>query len=186
MGYCAEPFWVRLPYTLIGTGTVGQVGELVKHLGGNKVLIVTDPGVVQAGLLEKVKQPLEKEGIESGVFDNCEPDCPVNVAHYCASKFAVIGITQSLARELGQYDINVNAVCPGIVRTAMWEVLLDARSKRQELPREQVWDTWMEQTPLKRPQTPEDMANVVLFLSSEISRNITGEAISVNGGLYMD
>jgi len=80
----------------------------------------------------------------------------------------------------------VNAVCSGIVRTAMWEVLLDARSRRQELPREQVWDTWMEQTPLKRPQTPEDMANVVLFLSSEISRNITGEAISVNGGLYMD
>ena len=110
----------------------------------------------------------------------------IGVAHYCASKFAVIGITQSLARELGQYNINVNAVCPGIVRTAMWEVLLDARSKRQELPREQVWDTWMEQTPLKRPQTPEDMANVVLFLSSEISRNITGEAISVNGGLYMD
>jgi len=110
----------------------------------------------------------------------------VGVSHYCASKFAVIGITQSVARELGEYNINVNAVCPGIVRTVMWEVLLDARSRRQGLPREQVWDAWIEQTPLKRPQTPEDMANVVLFLSSEISRNITGEAISVNGGLYMD
>lgn len=110
----------------------------------------------------------------------------VGVSHYCASKFAVIGITQSVARELGEYGINVNAVCPGIVRTVMWEVLLDARSKRQNLTREQVWDAWIEQTPLKRPQTPEDMANVVLFLSSEISRNITGEAISVNGGLYMD
>lgn len=110
----------------------------------------------------------------------------VGVSHYCASKFAVLGITQSLAKELGQYNINVNAVCPGIVGTAMWDILLDARSRRQNLSREQIWDSWMGQIPLKRPQTPEDMANVVLFLSSEISRNITGEAISVNGGLYMD
>ena len=110
----------------------------------------------------------------------------IGLAHYCASKFAVLGITQSLAKELGQYNINVNAVCPGIVGTTMWDILLDARSRRQNLSREQIWDSWMEQIPLKRPQTPEDMANVVLFLSSEISRNITGEAISVNGGLYMD
>ena len=84
MGWHNEPFWVRLPYTLIGTGTVGQVGELTKHLGGKRVLIVTDPGVVQAGLLDKVKRPLEKEGIEFGVFDNCEPNCPLNVVQSCA------------------------------------------------------------------------------------------------------
>ena len=84
MECCAGPFWVRLPHTLIGTGTVEQLGEMVKHLGGNKVLVVTDPGVVQAGLLEKVKQPLEKEHIEFGVFDKCEPDCPVNVGQSCA------------------------------------------------------------------------------------------------------
>jgi alcohol dehydrogenase class IV len=75
---------------LIGTGTVEQLGEMVKHLGGNKVLVVTDPGVVQAGLLEKVKQPLEKEHIEFGVFDKCEPDCPVNVTQNCA-QFAAAG-----------------------------------------------------------------------------------------------
>ncbi len=96
MGWYSEPFWVRFPYTLTGTGTVKQVGKLVKQLGGKKVIIVTDPGVVQAGLLEKVKQPLEKEGIEFGVFDNCEPDCPVNVAQSCAQ----------FARE-GGYDLMV-------------------------------------------------------------------------------
>ena len=84
MGSFAGPFWARLPYTLIGTGTVEQLGEMVKHLGGNKVLVVTDPGVVQAGLLEKVKQPLEKEHIEFGVFDKCEPNCPIHVAQACA------------------------------------------------------------------------------------------------------
>lgn len=108
------------------------------------------------------------------------------VTHYSASKFAVIGITQSLAKELAEYDINVNAVCPGILPTTMWEVLLEARAKRQGVSRNQVWEAWMSQIPLKRPQTPEDIANVVLFLSSVVSRNITGEAINVNGGFYMD
>ncbi len=110
----------------------------------------------------------------------------VGVSHYCASKFAVIGITQSLAYELAEYNINVNAVCPGILRTALWEVLLDARAGRLGLPREEIWDRTIEQIPLKRPQNPEDIANVILFLSSEVSRNMTGEAISVNGGLRMD
>lgn len=110
----------------------------------------------------------------------------LDVAHYCASKFAVIGLTQSVAKELGEYSINVNAVCPGFVRTAMWESLLDIRSKSKNLPREKIWEAAVDQIPLKRPQLPEDIANVVLFLSSEIARNITGESISVNGGLHMD
>ena len=110
----------------------------------------------------------------------------VGFTHYSASKFAVIGITQTLAGELAEYNINVNAVCPGIVYTAMWEMLLDARAKRQGVSREQIWDEWMEQIPLKRPQTPEDIANVILFLSSEVSENMTGETINVNGGLRMD
>lgn len=106
--------------------------------------------------------------------------------HYCASKFAVIGITQSLAKELAEYDINVNAICPGALRTALWEGIMDARAKLEGLPREKIWNARVEQIPLKRPQTPEDIANVVLFLSSEVSKNITGESINVNGGSLMD
>ena len=105
---------------------------------------------------------------------------------YIASKFAVLGITQSLAKELAEYDINVNAVCPGIVRTPLWEKLIDVVSEREGVPREQVFDRWCEPILLKRLQTSEDIANVVLFLSSDVSRNMTGEAISVNGGMRMD
>ncbi|MQY81486.1 MAG: glucose 1-dehydrogenase [Dehalococcoidia bacterium] len=108
------------------------------------------------------------------------------LSHYAASKFAIIGFTQGVAKELAQYDINVNAVCPGILRTDMWEKILDARSARMGLPREEVWSRAMETIPLKRPQVPEDITNVVLFLSSDVSRNITGEAVSVNGGARMD
>lgn len=110
----------------------------------------------------------------------------VGMSHYAASKFGVIGITQSLAKEVAEYNITVNAVCPGILRTQMWEVILDNMSEREGLPREQIFDNWVSLIPLKRPQDPEDIANVVLFLSSEISRNITGESVNVSGGLRMD
>ncbi|MEJ2047547.1 MAG: SDR family oxidoreductase, partial [Dehalococcoidia bacterium] len=108
------------------------------------------------------------------------------LSHYAASKFAVLGLTQALAKELAQYDINVNAVCPGVIRTPLWDGILDTRSKREGLPREQIFGNWIDSVPLKRPQTPEDIANVVLFLSSELSKNITGEAININGGSRMD
>ncbi len=113
-------------------------------------------------------------------------DAQAGLSHYGASKFAIIGITQSLAKELAPNDINVNAVCPGIVRTDMWERILDDRSARTGVPREEIWAGMIETIPLKRPQVPEDMANMVLFLCSDIARNITGEAINVNGGSRMD
>lgn len=108
------------------------------------------------------------------------------LAHYAASKFAIIGVTQALAKEVAEYNINVNAVCPGILRTAMWEKILDARSERTGVPREEVFARVVETMPLKRPQEVEDIANMVLFLSSEVSRNITGESININGGGRMD
>jgi meso-butanediol dehydrogenase/(S,S)-butanediol dehydrogenase/diacetyl reductase len=108
------------------------------------------------------------------------------LSHYAASKFAVTGFTQAVAKELAQHDINVNSVCPGILRTDMWEKILDTRSARTGLPREEVWAKTLETIPLKRPQVPEDIANMVLFLSSDISRNITGESVSVNGGARVD
>ncbi len=84
MAQTAPTFWVQLPHTLIGVGMVGQVGTLARNLGGSKVLIVTDRGVVQAGLVDKAKRPLEEAKIEIGVFDGCEPNCPVKTIQNCA------------------------------------------------------------------------------------------------------
>jgi len=107
--------------------------------------------------------------------------------HYSASKFAVIGLTQSLAKELGGSNINVNAVCPGMVDTHLWTDLLEVRSKSEGPTPKQLFDSTVEQfMPLKRPQTTEDIANIVLILSSEISKNMTGESINATGGMRMD
>jgi meso-butanediol dehydrogenase / (S,S)-butanediol dehydrogenase / diacetyl reductase len=105
--------------------------------------------------------------------------------HYCASKFAVIGITQGLAKELAPYDINVNAVCPGVVRTPLWEPLLDQLSENKGISRDEAWQEFVDGIPLARPQEPEDIGEVVAFLASERARNMTGQGINVTGGMQL-
>lgn len=105
---------------------------------------------------------------------------------YSATKFGVVGMTQVIARELGKYNINVNSICPGNVRTDMWEKNLDEfkrdYAKGDSVSREDIWQGVIEDIPLQRPQEPEDMANAVLFLVSDLAVNITGQALNINGG----
>jgi len=105
---------------------------------------------------------------------------------YSATKSAVLGLTQGLAKEMSRYNINVNAVCPGIIQTKLWENLLKqlkGSPEYQDLREEEIWDQFVETIPLKRPQEPEDIANMVVFLCSDFSKNITGQGINVCGGL---
>ena len=103
-------------------------------------------------------------------------------AHYCASKFAVIGLTESMAKELAPHNINVNAVCPGVVRTPLWDPLLEQLSENKKISREEAWDEFVGGIPFKRPQTPEDIGEAVAFLASDRARNITASAANVSGG----
>jgi NAD(P)-dependent dehydrogenase (short-subunit alcohol dehydrogenase family) len=105
--------------------------------------------------------------------------------HYSASKFAVIGLTQGLAKELAEHDINVNAVCPGVVRTPLWEPLLDQLSQNKGITREEAFGEFIAGIPLARPQTPEDIGEVVAFLASDKARNMTGQGINVTGGMQL-
>ena len=107
------------------------------------------------------------------------------LSHYCASKFGVIGFTQSLAHELGPFNITVNAVCPGEVDTAMYrDVLGPGIAALTGTTREEAWKEWIRtRVPLARPQTAEDMGQAVVFLCK--ADNITGEALNVTGGSEM-
>ena len=102
---------------------------------------------------------------------------------YCSAKLGVVALTRSLAYEYARYNVNVNAICPGIVRTPIWEKVLDDLSSRSGEDPEKIWESYVEPVPFKRAQTPEDIGNLVVFLSSELARNITAAAISVTGGL---
>jgi NAD(P)-dependent dehydrogenase (short-subunit alcohol dehydrogenase family) len=108
------------------------------------------------------------------------------LSHYVASKFAVVGLTQAMAGELAEHAITVNAVCPGYVRTSMQEREINWEAKLRGLKHEEIERLYVDDTPLSRLQTPDDVAKVVLFLSSSAADFITGESINVNGGAWMD
>ncbi len=107
------------------------------------------------------------------------------LAHYSASKFAVVGWTQALAREHAPDGIRVNAVCPGFVRTPMQEREVKWEAELLGSTPEKVRQSYIEQTPLGRLEEPEDVAGVVVFLASDDARFMTGQAINVTGGVYM-
>lgn len=108
------------------------------------------------------------------------------LADYVASKFGVVGLTQAMAFELAEYRIRVNSVCPGYVGTPMQEREISWEAELRGMTQESVRDLYVADTPLGRIETPEDVARVVAFLASADAQFITGEAIAVNGGAFMD
>ena len=106
-------------------------------------------------------------------------------AHYCASKAAVIVFSKGVALEVAPH-VRVNCVCPGIVNTDMmereyaWETAMTGEAK------ESIQKRWMAGIPMGRFQEPEHVARVVLFLASDDSSEMTGQAINITGGMVME
>ena len=112
------------------------------------------------------------------------------VPAYVAAKNALLNLTRLVAKDLGPYNINVNAVCPGLVWTPFWHKLAPLIARGEPayagLEPRALFEQWVKQnTPLQREQAPEDIGNLVVFLASEEARNITGQTIHVDGGISM-
>ncbi|MXX53655.1 MAG: glucose 1-dehydrogenase [Dehalococcoidia bacterium] len=113
------------------------------------------------------------------------PDIP----HYSTTKAAVVSWTQSSAHQLAPYGITVNAICPGLLWTDMWQAISRRRSATtgEDISGRALFERAVENmTPMKREQTPEDIGKLAAFLASDDARNITGQAINVDGGIRMN
>jgi 3-oxoacyl-[acyl-carrier protein] reductase len=166
---------------------------------GHIDILVNNAGITKDGLAVRMKKPDWEAVLNtnlSGAFFAIQQVLPammrerwgriVNIssvvgemgnpgqANYVASKAGLIGLTKSLAQELGSRNITVNAVAPGFIETDMTHVLSDELKKKM-----------LEQTPLRRMGTPADIAAAVRFLASDEASFITGHVLDVNGGIYM-
>ena len=186
---------------------VRMVKEAVDALGGLDIM-VCNAGVVNLVSVEEMSE--EAWDIifavnAKGVFLSCQAaipalkkqggGCIINIAsiagksgfgglsHYCASKFAVVGFTNSLSKELTKENIRVNAICPGILRTQMWEYLAESLKQPNE-SKEDAWQRWVKTViPQGRPQTPDDIGQLAVYLA--LAENVTGQAMNVDGGIEL-
>ena len=113
-----------------------------------------------------------------------------NMPPYSVSKMGVVTFTKIVAKEMAAHNVNVNAICPGILWTAFWqetaERLVKAGGPFANMTPRQVFDSRVSAViPMKREQTPEDIGQAAVFLASDEARNITGQALHVDGGVVM-
>lgn len=184
-----------------------MVGKVVKHFGRLDVM-VANAGIVQVKpILDITEQDMEKifrinvfgtlfclqaaaqQMIKQkgGKIINASSTSGKRgvelLGHYAATKFSVIGLTQSAAKELARYGITVNAYCPGIVGTSMWEQIDRQMSEYYGVPIGESLKKRIEGIPLGRVEHPEDVANYVSFLASDDSNYMTGQAVVIDGGM---
>src|SRR5581483_691672 len=109
---------------------------------------------------------------------------------YSASKAALINFMQCAAKDLAPYGVRVNALCPGMVKTALNRAVWEAWFRQQPEDQRLSYEEWAEEkirrvVPLGRWQEPDDIAAMAVFLASERARNVTGQTINVDGGFVM-
>lgn len=107
------------------------------------------------------------------------------LSHYSSAKFAVRGFTQALAKELRPFGVQVNAYCPGIVGTSMWDLVDEEMGKHLNLPKGEILKKYSEPVTPGRVDAPEDVAAFVAYLASEDSDSMTGQSVMIDGGIIM-
>jgi len=205
-----KTLWVHADVTDLAQ-TEAMVRLTVETLGGLDI-VISNAGIIFAGGITEIDPVLWRKVIEVnlvGYFNLARAAAPVLKSQksgtiiqinsksgkkgsyknsaYAASKFGGIGLTQSLALELAEYNVRVNSICPGnLLDSPLWVgSLYEQYAKRWGITEEEVRAKYMAQVPLGRGCTYDDVANLMVFLASDESCYVTGQAINVTGGQEM-
>jgi NAD(P)-dependent dehydrogenase (short-subunit alcohol dehydrogenase family) len=108
-----------------------------------------------------------------------------NIA-YAGSKGAVIAMTRIGASQLAKHNINVNAICPGVTRTEMYDRIIKGMAEREKITEAEALARMDAAIPLRRSNSPDDIAHMAVFLASDEAQNITGQSFNVDGGIMWD
>ena len=168
-----------------GVITIAKIEDLPEN-DWDKIMAVNTKGVFLCCQAAALRMKPRKFGRIINTASGQARQGFIYTPHYAASKFGVVGITQSLAKELAQDNITVNAFCPGIIETDMWAYNDSAWGKLlgNYKPGE-LMQEWVQNIPMKRAGKAEDVAGLVAFLASDDAAYITGQTINVDGGLIM-
>jgi NAD(P)-dependent dehydrogenase (short-subunit alcohol dehydrogenase family) len=160
-------------------GDVGSIDRMIERT-------VAELGRLERAAREMIKQH-EADGSGGRIINIASISgrgyAGASNAAYAASKGAVISLTKMAAQQLGRFNINVNAVCPGVTRTELGARNSVTRAAERGISVEQMQAEQEAQIPIRRANTPDDIAAMALFLASPGARNVTGQSYNVDGGL---
>ncbi|MCW2306319.1 SDR family oxidoreductase [Rhodobium gokarnense] len=169
-----------------GIITIAKIEDMTEK-EWDDVMAVNTKGVFLC--CQEVIRRMRKNGTKGRIINTASGQARegfIYTPHYAASKFGVMGITQSLAKEVAEEGITVNAICPGIISSDMWDY--NDRVWGQMLgdygPGELMAE-WVQNIPMKRAGTGKDVAGLVAFLASDDAEYLTGQTINIDGGLIM-
>ena len=169
-----------------GVITIARIEEMTEA-EWDKVLAVNTKGVFLC--CQEAIRRIRKHGSGGRLINTASGQARqgfIFTPHYAASKFGVVGVTQSLAKEVAKEGITVNAFCPGIIDTDMWAYNDTAWGKLLgDYKPGELMAEWVQGIPMGRAGTGEDVAGLVAFLASDDAAYITGQTINVDGGLIM-
>lgn len=175
--------WGRVDFVVNSAGvclTSDLTKQTIKDI--NALIDINIKGTVYSCKEALMMMREQKYGKIVNMSSIAAKSCSANFSVYSATKAAVLALTASLGREAAMDNVNVNCICPGIIRTNMWEDILDQMAGKEDDVRNTVWEHCNMETPNRKPQEPIDIANMTAFLCTEEARYITSQNIGVDGG----
>ena len=152
----------------------------------NKTIAINLTGTFNGCRAALKQMSIQKAGCIINMGSQSGKQGNTNYTAYCASKFGVVGITQSLALEFAPLGIRVNTLCPGVVMTPLWNDMLGDYAKKRNLKEEEVIPYMKSKIPLGRLTLESDVSAAAVFLAGGDASYITGQSINISGGVIMN